>query len=44
MVFHVTGDKGSGEVVGTLQADSGRETVHNCQLILPSGEQINLSF
>lgn len=44
MVFHVTGDKGSGDVVGTLQSDSGRETVHNCQLILPSGEEVDLSF
>lgn len=44
MVFHVTGDKGSGDVVGTLQSDSGHETVHNCQLILSSGEQVDLSF
>jgi hypothetical protein len=44
MVFHVTGDKGSGDVIGTLQSDSGRETIHNCQLILSSGEEVGLSF
>jgi hypothetical protein len=44
MVFHVTGDKGGGDVIGTLQSDSGRETIHNCQLILASGEEVDLSF
>jgi hypothetical protein len=44
MVFHVTGDKGSGDVVGMLHSEGGRETVHDCQLILPSGEEVDLSF
>jgi len=44
MVFKVRGDKGSGEVVGYLQSDNGRETVHECQLKLPDGQEIDLSF
>jgi hypothetical protein len=44
MLFHVAGDKGSGDVVGTLQSDSGHETIHDCQLVLPSGEVVDLSF
>lgn len=44
MVFHVRGDKGSGDVVGFLQSDNGRETVHECQLKLPDGQELDLSF
>ena len=44
IIFHVRGSKGEADVVGYLQAAGGRETVHECQLILPTGEEIDLSF
>jgi hypothetical protein len=44
IIFHVRGSKGNADVVGYLQAAAGRETVHECRLILPAGEEVDLSF
>ena len=44
IIFNVRGSKGSGDVTGYLQAEAGRETVQECQLILPTGEELDLSF
>jgi hypothetical protein len=44
MIFHVRGEKGRADVVGHLQSDNGRETLYDCQLKMPSGEEVDLSF
>lgn len=44
MVFHVRGTKGSGDVVGYIHAEGGRETLEECQLKMPNGDEVDLSF
>jgi hypothetical protein len=42
-VFHVKGSNGSGDVIGN-QPPQGGQTIRNPKLILPSGEEVPLSF
>ena len=44
MVFHVRGEKGQADVVGYIESDNGRETLYDCQLKMPNGDEIDLSF
>jgi hypothetical protein len=44
MIFHVRGAKGRADVVGHIHAEGGRETLQECQLKMPDGEEVDLSF
>jgi hypothetical protein len=42
-LFHVEGSKGKADVIGN-QPTQGTQSIRNPKLILPGGEEINLSF